>query len=114
MHIVHLACTGDVVTSLLYDLTDHEWPWPGTSRDARLANAWYDYKAYCQLWSVPDRCERKVFTNEALRADFATLSQKFMRAAAARYIVFWLQYLMDSLLQDMNDPDEHLVRLGAT
>ena len=109
MHVVHLACVSDTLTSVLWDLSETSWPWPGTTRDKRLEVAWGNYKKYCQDWGIVDRCERKTFSNEALRSDYATLSQKYMRAAAARYVVFWLQSMMDSILQDVTDPEEHLL-----
>ena len=90
MHVMHLACVGDCLVSILLELSDDENIWPGNSRDARLEHAWTDYKKYCRSNAIPDMCERKTFTHAALRMDFAQLSQKYMRAAAARYIVFWL------------------------
>ena len=112
MHVVHLACTGDALVSMLMDLSDNPWPWPGASRDARLATAWESYKGYCQSFSVPDRCERKVFTNEMLKGDYATLSQKFMRGAAAKHVVFWMQWFMRTLLDAIASPEDHLLPPG--
>ena len=108
MHIVHLACLGDALTSMLLDLSDTQWPWPGSSRDARLELAWQSYKEYCQYWNIADRCERKLFTNETLRHDYVTVSQKFMRAAAAKFMVFLMHWFMDSLLQGDPEQPEHL------
>lgn len=108
MHIVHLACLGDALTSMLLDLSDSQWPWPGSSRDARLEHAWQSYKEYCQNWNIADRCERKLFTNETLRYDYVTVSQKVMRAAAAKFMVFWMHWFMDSLLQGDPEQPEHL------
>ena len=108
MHIVHLACLVDVVTSMLLDLSDTPFPWPGTSRDSRLEHGWRGYKGFCQKWGIEDRAERKLFTNEALKADYATVSQKILRAAAAKYMVFWLYDLMENLLQSQPDQPEHL------
>ena len=113
MHIVHLACTGDALVALLLDLSDTEYPWPGGSRDARLSFAWDSYKGYCQRWNVPDRCERKVFSNELLKGDYPTLSQKFMRAAAAKYVVFWMQWLMRTLVDADPSPADHLLYFGC-
>ena len=104
MHIVHLACTGDTLTSILAELSDTEWPWGRGSRDARLEHAWRSYKCYCQRYNIADRCDRKTFTSEAVRGDYATLSQKFMRAAAARYVVFWLEWYLGGLLRNMPHP----------
>ena len=104
MHILHLACFGDVLTSILLDFSDNPFPWPGSSRDSRLEHGWHSYKGYCQRWGIQDRAERKLFTNEALKADYATVSQKIMRAAAAKYMIFWLHWLVESLLQ--GDPEQ--------
>ena len=112
MHIAHLACVGDALVALLLDLSDSNYPWRGTSRDARLSLAWDNYKSYCQRWNVPDRCERKVFTNDLLKGDYATLSQKFMRGAAAKYIVFWMQYLMKTLVDADPSPADNLLQIG--
>ena len=97
MHVMHLACVGDALVSILMELSDDTRIWPGNSRDARLEQAWQDYKLYCRSNAIPDMCERKTFTHSALRADYAQLSQKYMRAAAARYIVFWLDDLFTRL-----------------
>ena len=105
MHIVHLACLVDVLTSMLLDLSDNPFPWKGASRDSRLEQGWRSYKGYCQKWGIEDRAERRLFTNDALKADFATVSQKILRAAAAKYMVFWLHYLMEDLLLQMSEPD---------
>lgn len=49
MHIVHLACGMDVLTSVLLDLTDdganliH-----GNSRDRRLQELWLSYRDWCE------------------------------------------------------------------
>ena len=96
---MHLACVSDALVSILLELSDDASIWPGHSRDARLEQAWRDYKSYCRYNYIPDMCERKVFTHAALRMDYAQLSQKFMRAAAARYIVFWLDDLFTRLSQ---------------
>ena len=112
MHVVHLACTGDALVSMLLDLSDTDWVWPGGSRDARLEHAWQSYKSYCQHWSVPDRCDRKVFTNEALKGDYPTLSQKFMRGAAAKFVVYWMQWLMRALTAQVQpSPDQDYLML---
>ncbi|CAE7330515.1 unnamed protein product, partial [Symbiodinium sp. CCMP2592] len=113
MHIVHLACLGDALTSMLLDLSDTQWPWPGSSRDARLEIAWQSYKEYCQYWNIADRCERKLFTNETLRHDYVTVSQKFMRAAAAKFMVFWMHWFMNSLLQGDEQPEHLKLILGV-
>ena len=109
MHVMHLACVGDALVALLLDLSDTAYPWAGASRDARLSLAWDNYKSYCQYWNAPDRCERKVFTNELLKGDYPTLSQKFMRGAAAKYIVFWMQWLMRSLVHADPSPADNLL-----
>ncbi|OLQ11617.1 hypothetical protein AK812_SmicGene4549 [Symbiodinium microadriaticum] len=112
MHILHLACFGDVLTSILLDFSDNPFPWPGSSRDSRLEHGWHSYKGYCQRWGIQDRAERKLFTNEALKADYATVSQKIMRAAAAKYMIFWLHWLVESLLQgDPEQPEDLKCRL---
>ncbi|CAE7308593.1 unnamed protein product, partial [Symbiodinium microadriaticum] len=108
MHIIHLACLGDVLTSMLLDLSDDQFPWPGSSRDTRLEHGWKSYKGYCQRWGIEDRAERRLFTNEVLKADFVTVSQKIMRAAAAKYMIFWLHWLMEGLLQGDPEKPEHL------
>ena len=49
MHIVHLACGMDVLTSVLLDLTDdganliH-----GNSRDKRLQELWLSHREWCE------------------------------------------------------------------
>ncbi|CAE7299286.1 unnamed protein product [Symbiodinium sp. CCMP2592] len=110
MHIVHLACLVDVVTSMLLDLSDTTFPWSGSSRDSRLEQGWRSYKSYCQRWGINDRADRKLFTNDVLKGDYATVSQKILRAAASKYMVFWLHFLMESLLLGMAEPErpEHL------
>ena len=110
MHIVHLACLVDVVTSMLLDLSDTTFPWGGSSRDSRLEKGWRSYKTYCQRWGIEDRAERRLFSNEVLKADFATVSQKILRAAASKHMVFWLHELMENLVLSMPEPDrpEHL------
>ena len=110
MHIVHLACLVDVVTSMLLDLSDTSFPWNGSSRDSRLEHGWRSYKAYCQRWGIKDRADRKLFTNEVMKGDYATVSQKILRAAASKHMVFWLHEMMENVLLGMPEPDrpDHL------
>ena len=43
------------------------------------------------------------------KGDYPTLSQKFMRGAAAKYIVFWMQWLMRSLVHADPSPADNLL-----
>ena len=96
---MHLACVGDALVALLLDLSDTAYPWAGASRDARLSLAWDNYKSYCQYWNAPDRCERKVFTNELLKG----AKNPFHRSACgdAQRIKHWAQvYIQGSKYQN--------------
>ena len=92
MHIIYLAIVGDLLTSLLFDLTDDQTHFPGRSREARLEEIWNIYDDWCQRSDVPDRIQRRLFSTTFLKGGkYLDIPQKVMSAAAARYAIFsWL------------------------
>lgn len=99
MHVIYLAIVGDIITSLLFDLTDSTDHFPGRSREARLEEIWNIYDDWCQRADIPDRISRRLFSTNFLKAGkFLDVPQKVMSAASARYAIFFMATLMRLVL----------------
>ena len=83
MHVIYLAIVGDMLTSLLFDLTDSEDHFPGRSREARLEEVWNIYDDWCWRSSIPDKISRRLFSTTFLKAGkYLEIPQKVMSAAS--------------------------------
>lgn len=94
MHIVHLAIAADCVTSCLLDWSDDQSYFEGRSREQRLTTLWHSYRSWCESQEHPlgERAQRKLFTTAILKTDqYVEVSQKILKAAAARYMMFWVE-----------------------
>ncbi|CAE7347948.1 unnamed protein product [Symbiodinium sp. CCMP2592] len=99
MHVVYLAIVGDMLTSLLFDLTDSEDHFPGRSRETRLEEIWNIYDDWCGRSSIPDKISRRLFSTTFLKAGkYLDIPQKVMSAASARYAIFFMATLMRLVL----------------
>ena len=114
MHIIYLAIVGDLLTSLLFDLTDDQTHFPGRSREARLEEIWNIYDDWCQRSDVPDRIQRRLFSTTFLKGGkYLDIPQKVMSAAAARYAIFFMAALMRTVLSDATETPQLLWIAGV-
>ena len=91
MHIVDLAIIPDLAISLLLDWSDNRDFVNLGSRHARLDWLASRYRAF--VGNDSDRANWKLFTVEVLKpgaTSFASVSQHYLSAAAAKGLLIWL------------------------
>ena len=104
MHVVYLAIVGDILTSVLLDVTDTRAFFNGRSRDARLEEIWSIYDDWCRRVDIPDRIGRRLFSTGFLKGSkFLDVPQKLMSAAASRYCIYFLASLLTLLFSWSED-----------
>ena len=91
MHNIDLSTVPDMAISCLLDWTDSQDFLAGPNRSARLQVLYENYREF--IGNDEDRADRKLFTVEILKplgTAFASVSQHYLSAAAARGLLLWM------------------------
>lgn len=100
LHVLDLAITVDKTASFLMWLTK--------GKDAELGRLRTRYTLWCKEMKIPVamRANKKMWTSKILApgtGQYPSLSQKFLKGAAARLIVFFLCEIAYGLAMERND-----------
>ena len=101
MHIIDLAVTPDMAIALLLDWTDTSRLIDLPSRPARLEWLSRAYREW--VGNASDRASSKLFTTEILKpggSTFATVSQHYVSAAAARGLLIFLAKMAQQFAEE--------------
>ena len=93
MHVHDLGVLQPAVASSLWELTDDESLFPGSTRDERFAAAWRHYSAWCKEHRVPARAKKFKPRKFKKAKEWATITQQTMKAAATRSFQYYLEYV---------------------
>lgn len=107
MHIIDLAVTPDMAIAVLLDWTDTNRLIDLPSRPARLEWLSQAYREW--VGNTSDRASPKLFTTEILKpggAAFATVSQHYVSAAAARGLLIFLAKMAQQFAEEHGTEDD--------
>ena len=108
MHLVHLDLGPDCIASCLLDWSDNNEYVTAGSRDKRLELFWDSYRQWCEDQHLGERAMRKLFTTNVLKpegGEYTDISQKVLKAAACRYLLFWLSSVATQFATSGKYPD---------
>ena len=101
MHISDCAILPDCISSLLVECAT-VMPHAGESRDEFLRRLYNNYCGWCRQMKITsgEQCNPKLFSFKILKSDstsYPGVSQKFLKAVAARFMVYWACTLANTL-----------------
>ena len=105
MHLVDLSITPDLTISLLLDWSDDSTYIQQPTRQKRLDHLAGVYRQW--VGNESDRANRKLFTTEVLKPGanaFASISQHYLSAAAARGFLVFLCKVAEQFAQTNGAP----------